>query len=204
MYNKVMKKTVLVTIVSFLFLMLSSLVAWALRFADLKNCWLAWGIAAILLTMSIVVALVVRTRPKFSVINLVLNAVAMGFFIRAWYMFRGFDNSFLTMFFVCLACMAYLWVFYAICYIPFVERHFFAFFIGYFIVLALFIFVSVLAAVFTTEYVKSKMPESNKHKSSEQRIAELEKKIAELEKNQQSDSKSNAEVSQSESDFKNM
>lgn len=55
-------------------------------------------------------------------------------------------------------------------------------FIGYFIVLALFIFVSVLAAVFTTEYVKSKMPESNKHKSSEQRIAELEKKIAELEK----------------------
>ena len=199
-----MKKTVLVTIVSFLFLMLSSLVAWALRFADLKNCWLAWGIAAILLTMSIVVALVVRTRPKFSVINLVLNAVAMGFFIRAWYMFRGFDNSFLTMFFVCLACMAYLWVFYAICYIPFVERHFFAFFIGYFIVLALFIFVSVLAAVFTTEYVKSKMPESNKHKSSEQRIAELEKKIAELEKNQQSDSKSNAEVSQSESDFKNM
>lgn len=77
-------------------------------------------------------------------------------------------------------------------------------FIGYFIVLALFIFVSVLAAVFTTEYVKSKMPESNKHKRSEQRIAELEKKIAELEKNQQSDSKSNAEVSQSESDFKNM
>ena len=60
MYNKVMKKTVLVTIVSFLFLMLSSLVAWALRFADLKNCWLAWGIAAILLTISIVVALVVR------------------------------------------------------------------------------------------------------------------------------------------------
>ena len=149
MYNKVMKKTVLVTIVSFLFLMLSSLVAWALRFADLKNCWLAWGIAAILLTISIVVALVVRTRPKFSVINLVLNAVAMGFFIRAWYMFRGFDNSFLTMFFVCLACMAYLWVFYAICYIPFVERHFFAFFIGYFIVTGI-AYIFVIAFTQTT------------------------------------------------------
>ena len=144
-----MKKTALVSIISFIFLVISSLVAWALQFSGIKNHWLMWGIAAIMLTTSIVVAVIIRERPKLSAINLVINAAATGFFIRAWYIFRGYENGFLTMFMVCLACMAYLWLFYAINLIPFVERHFFAFFIGYFIISGI-AYIAVIALTHTT------------------------------------------------------
>ena len=126
-----MKKTALVTLISFIFLLISSAVAWALKFLELTNGWAVLGTGAALLAVSGIIAFAVRKAPKLSGISLILNAVAMGLCIRAWYILRGLDNSFLTMFLVCLACMAYLWLFYLISFIPFVERHFTAFFIGY-------------------------------------------------------------------------
>lgn len=148
-YNKSMKKTALVTIISFIFLMVSSAVAWALKFFEFENGWIVLSLGAALLVVSGIITIVLRRPPKLSAISLVMNAVTMGLCIRAWYILRGLDNNFLTMFLVCLACMAYLWIFYIISFIPFVERHYFIFFIGYLLLSAV-AYILVMALTDTT------------------------------------------------------
>lgn len=101
---------------------------------------------AFLLVISGVTAFVVRDKTAVNIACFAVNAVALGCCIRAWYIFRGLNNGFLTMFFVSLACIAYLWLFFALCLIPPLSRHIKLFF---WLWLILSVIAYVLVVIFT-------------------------------------------------------
>ena len=64
-----------------------------------------------------------RHKTAADIICLAVNAVAPGLCIRAWYIVRGPENNLLTMFLICLTCIAVLWVFFFAGLIPPFARH---------------------------------------------------------------------------------
>ena len=117
-----MKKTALVSLVSFTFLATSSAVAYLLRFTDLAD-WTALTVALVILGVSAIVALVARKYKWMNAATFVISATALGFAIRAWYVFRDFDNPYWKMLLVSLGCVAYLWVYHLLLRIPLLSRH---------------------------------------------------------------------------------
>ncbi len=116
-----MKKITIVSLASFLFLLLASGTAIITRYLfDEAESALFVGIA--ILIGSGITAIVIRERKIINVICFFINSIAMGILIRAWYIFRGFDNTFLTMMLVSLATVLYLWVFFALSKIPFIHK----------------------------------------------------------------------------------
>lgn len=116
-----MKKISIVSSASLGFLLLASAVA-ILTLSVFKEAEAALfaGIATLVATGAL--TLIIKERKTVNIVCFVVNAAAMGCLIRAWYLFRGFDNSFITMFFVSLATVLYLWVFFALSKIPFIHR----------------------------------------------------------------------------------
>ncbi len=51
-----------------------------------------------------------------------MSSVAMGFFIRSWYILRELDNSIFVMTLISFGCVLYLWCFFALTRIPFIKR----------------------------------------------------------------------------------
>ena len=127
--------------------MISSTFAYFLRYLPITNAWIIVLIGIGILIVSGLISIISKKNILLNVLCFTISAVALGFCIRAWYIFRGFDNSFLTIFLVSLACVAYLWIFYLLTYIPFVEKHFNLFFWLYFIIS----FIVYLILVFTTK-----------------------------------------------------
>lgn len=68
-----------------------------------------------------------RRKIRMCVVS-VLNSVAMGLAIRAWYIYRGLTNSLPTLILVALAASSVILFFYIISFIPFVDRHYSVFF----------------------------------------------------------------------------
>lgn len=116
-----MKKITLVSLASFLFLFLASSVAILTRDA-LKDPLDALFIGVGILIASGILAFIVRERNEINLICFFVNSIAMGVLIRAWYLFREFDNSFSTMILVSFATVLYLWVFFALSKIPFIHK----------------------------------------------------------------------------------
>lgn len=143
------KKAGIVSLATFIFLLAASAVALALGYVRLEHesyGWLFLIVGVILLILSGLVAFVVRGNTAVNLACFAANAVALGFCIRTWYFFRGLENNFVTMLLICLACVAYLWVFFALCLIPFISRHIKAFF---FIWLAISAVAYILVVIFT-------------------------------------------------------
>lgn len=144
-----MKKITIVSIFSLVFLGICSIVADGLKHLNLDNEWqlLLTGIA--ILVISGVANFIVRKNRYVDMVCFLANAIALGFCIRAWYVFREFDNSLTTILLVSLACLAYLLVFYAILYIPFIEKHFEAYLIV-FLMVTLIVYGVVICTTETT------------------------------------------------------
>ena len=104
--------------------MICSIVAYCLRFTDFNNkvYLLVTGVG--ILVVSGILFAITHKIFVFRIICFIFNAVALGFCIRCWYVFRGFDNPLWLMLLVSLACLVYLLVFYALLYIPTIEKHF--------------------------------------------------------------------------------
>ena len=104
--------------------MICSIVAYCLRFTDFNNkvYLLVTGVG--ILVFSGILFAITHKIFVFRIICFIFNAVALGFCIRCWYVFRGFDNPLWLMLLVSLACLVYLLVFYALLYIPTIEKHF--------------------------------------------------------------------------------
>lgn len=128
-----MKKISIVSAMSFLFLIICSTVAYFLRYVSFNSAIVPLVVGVVVLILSGVLAIFAKQKNLLNIICFVLSAIALGFLIRAWYIFRGFDNSFLTILLVSLACIVYLWIFYLLTFIPFFEKHFNWFFWIYFI-----------------------------------------------------------------------
>lgn len=120
-----MKKTIITFLVSLAFLVVTSVVCWAIGFANL-TFWAAFGIGAGILVLGILLLFTLgRLAPvSFKIAVTVVNAVAMGFFLRAWYINRTFDNPLWLMLCVCLLASAYYLIYFIPLLIPAINRHY--------------------------------------------------------------------------------
>ncbi len=161
-----MKKILLVSIGSFLFLSVSSIVGYLLRYLPFGGpkppLFIGIGILVSAVVFAIFSAEDFRSekiqmpfsmRTPWNIFCFLLSAVALGFCIRAWYLFRKFDNELWVMLLVSLSCVAYLWVYYLLLYLPFIERHVTAYTFTY-VALSLIGYILV-AALTKTTYVST-------------------------------------------------
>ena len=142
-----MKKSFIVSTVSFLFLLICSSVAYLLRYIPLKNPWWALAIGLITLAVSGIAAAFAHRIVGLNITCFLISAAALGFCIRAWYLFRGFDNPLWIMALVSFAAVIYLWIFYFLSKIPIFEKYP-KIFVCIFLLLSL---VGYLAVMLTTK-----------------------------------------------------
>ncbi len=117
-----MKKISIVSLASFVFLMLSSTVALVSKF--IFNGAVAPLIGGcIILLLSGVLAFIIKESTPVNILCFFISSVAMGCLIRAWYNLREIENSMLTMILVSLSLVAYLWLFFALSRIPFIRHN---------------------------------------------------------------------------------
>jgi len=116
-----MKKTLIVAFVSLIFLFTSSTVAYLMR-AVLTDMVTALVIGVIILAVSGGIALFAKERRVLNIICIFISSVAMGILLRAWYINRGFDNSFGLMMLISLASVLYITVFFLLSRIPVIRR----------------------------------------------------------------------------------
>lgn len=137
-----MKKISIVSLASFIFLLISSVVALVSKgiFADAKSPLIC---GCIILAISGILAFIIRISTPVNIFCFFLSSLAMGLLIRAWYNLRGLENGIATMLLISLFLVGYMWVFFAISRIPFI-RHNRTVFIIYSIV---FVLLSVVAYV---------------------------------------------------------
>lgn len=112
-----MKKITAVSVASFLFLILCSAFEYILR-DTITDQLLALILGIAILIVSGILAIFAGDAVWLNAICFSLSAVSMGILLRAWYINRGFDNSFGIMLLVSLAAVAYLWIFFALSRIP--------------------------------------------------------------------------------------
>lgn len=147
-----MKKIFIVSLVSILFLSIASSVTYFLRYVDMDN--LTTFILGIVITVISGVLFAIFHKQKiFTYICLLISAIGLGYLIRAWYIFRGFDNPLWMMLLVSLAVTLYLWVYYLLLYIPFFDKHCGWFTLG-FVILSVVFYLIVMANT-TTTYVST-------------------------------------------------
>ena len=118
-----MKKITLVSIISILFFSLSSIITYILRFSETDNKWFFFTIGIFLILISGFLAFAFKKYIGIVKTCLVINSIALGFFIRAWYIFSGYDNPLWMMLLVNISTVILLLVYYLLTYIPFFNRH---------------------------------------------------------------------------------
>lgn len=124
-----MKKISYLMIYATFFLLLSTIVTSVSALFPFSNAWVPLIIAFAILIINTVLSIIFReTIKKKLYFFSALNSIALSFSIRAWYIFRGINNSFWGLLFVILACLAVMFLFYAISFIPFVDKHYSVFF----------------------------------------------------------------------------
>lgn len=119
-----MKKITIVSLASFLFLSISSLVAYFLKYLSIDNPWITLAIGVGILIFSGVIALFANKKILLNIFCFFISSVALGFCIRGWYIYRNFDNPLWLMLLISLVCVIYLLIFYLLLYIPFFDKHF--------------------------------------------------------------------------------
>ncbi len=118
-----MKKLKIVSFLSFGFLLLASVVTFGLKNTYFVNPWLPLIIGGVILLFSGLAAIIGKKSTVINLICYAVSGVALGFCIRAWYMYRGFDNPFWVLVLVSLVCVSYLWVAFALSRLPFAQAH---------------------------------------------------------------------------------
>jgi len=118
-----MKKIGIVSILSFVFLFISSLVAYFLGGITFSSVWVPLCVGVGILIASGVLAIFAKRNMALNAVCYVVSGVALGFCIRAWYVFRDFYNPLWLLALVSLACVAYLWVVFVVSRIPVCKSH---------------------------------------------------------------------------------
>lgn len=118
-----MKKITLVSLMSLVFLSLCSGFEVLARNYFFESPWIPLVIGVIILIFSGILSANAKKNIVLNSICFLANAVALGFCIHAWYMYRCYENSIGVMLLVSLACVVYLLIFYLSLYIPFLEKH---------------------------------------------------------------------------------
>ncbi len=118
-----MKRCLQTLAVSLVFLIVASVVGYIGRFIPLDFWWI-FGIATAILVVSVILSLALRKNPTYKLFSVFINAVSMGFYLRSWYINRGFDNALWLMLCVSLLAAAYMFIFILPLYVDAINRHY--------------------------------------------------------------------------------
>ncbi len=110
-------------IFSFAFFTLASVVAYLLRFLSFSSPWIPLGIGVGLMIFAGAYEFISEHSLKMNIVCSVANSLALGFCVRAWYIYRDFDNGIATMLLLALSCAVYMLLFCLPLCIPFLDRH---------------------------------------------------------------------------------
>lgn len=144
-----MKKISIVSILSFIFLIICSFIEFLLRNYSFEKAITPLLFGLLILAISGIVSLFVKKDLFFNIIIFLLNAISLGFCLRSWYIFRNFDNQFWITALISLSCVIYLLIFYFLLYIPFFDKHFKAY-IWIFVILTFIAYLIVIIFSKTT------------------------------------------------------
>lgn len=136
-----MKKITIISIITFLFFLLSSVLTYCLKIIVDLSKWKFLIIGAVLILLSGILAIIFE--KKIYILCLVMNSIALSFMMRAWYLYTGHNNSLLIMILLAIMCVSYLWIFYGLIQIPFIERHIKGFAI-IFVILSIIIYILII------------------------------------------------------------
>ena len=118
-----MKKTFKIFLMSLVFLTLCSIVGYFTKYANFKDVWGPLVIAAPILLLSIILSIIGKYYKTINIVSFVMNAVALGFCIRAWYILRNFDNSLWIMLAISVVASSFIWLFYLFSFLPGFDSH---------------------------------------------------------------------------------
>lgn len=118
-----MKRCLQTFAVSLAFLIVIASIGYVAAFIPL-GFWEIFGIASGILAAGIIVSVVYRKNYRAKIVSMFINAVAMGFYLRSWYINRGFENSLLLMLGVALLASLYLLLFILPLYIDAINRYY--------------------------------------------------------------------------------
>lgn len=143
-----MKKISITSLISFIFLFISSLTCYFLRYANLNAIQLICTSLGVLFVDGIFYVL---SHKNFIANNLCLLicSIALGFGIRSWYVYRNLDNNLLTMTLVTLCSVLHLFIFFLLTKIPYFKDNKKPFLIGY-ILLSIVIYTIIVFQTSTT------------------------------------------------------
>lgn len=148
-----MKKFSTILIMSFIFFLIPCIVANILPYVPIDKFVQSYYPAAsplfigiIILTFSGLFSIFIRKITWLNIVYFTLNAIALGFCIRSWYVFKGFETPALLIFLTPFACVSYILIFFALAHIPFFSKHFKVFFWLFFI------FTVVISSIFVIVY----------------------------------------------------
>ena len=142
------KKALTVNIAALVFLFLCSLTAYAVgKFPT--DATTALIVGGVVLVIGGICALLAGRVWFSSIPAYLLSAVAMGFSIRAWYVFRGFNNPLWLMLLVSLGATLCLWLFWALSQIRAFKEHADLFTVVY-VLLSLIAYLVVMLTTKTT------------------------------------------------------
>ncbi|MDD4212399.1 MAG: hypothetical protein PHY42_03250 [Bacilli bacterium] len=118
-----MKKTLFIFIASLGFLLISSICAYFLKFVTFEDACDPLMIGCIIFLVNIVFATLAKKYYQLNFLSFAINAIGLGFCIRAWYIFRNFDNSLLIMLAVSVIASLYLWVYHLYSKLPYFNYY---------------------------------------------------------------------------------
>lgn len=144
-----MKKITICSLLSLIFLSICSIAEYFLRNITFGEFFIPLIIGFVILIVTGIVSAIVKKNLYFNIICFIFNAVALGFCLRSWYLYRDFNNELWVQILISLACVAYLLIFYFLLYIPFFDRHF-KFYIWTFLILTLIAYIIIIIFSKTT------------------------------------------------------
>ena len=148
-----MKKTAIVSATAFLFLTISSLVAYLLRSSSFLDGWIPLALGLVMLGVSGIIAFIAKKIKWLNPVSFLISSVALGFSIRAWYLFRDLDNPVWRMLLISLGCAAYIWVYFFLSRVPPLARNL-AVFTAVWLVASLVVYL-LLVCLTTTPWVST-------------------------------------------------
>lgn len=116
-----MKKITIVSLISFAFLFICSLIA-KMTMHTFSGYKAPLIIGVGILALSGIIALIVRENTPVNIVCAVLSAVAMGIIMRSWYILRELEPSLAITTLISFGAVVYLWVYFALIRIPVIKE----------------------------------------------------------------------------------
>lgn len=114
-------KTGLVTL---LFLLISSVTGYFAKYIPIDEFWPMFAVGSGVLVLGILILILFHKHQKIKPFVLGINAISMGFYLRSWYILRGFENELWIMLLVSLLATLYFLVYALFLIFPVINKYY--------------------------------------------------------------------------------